>query len=702
MNNLLEQPVTDYWKGGLGESQAPVEPKKKDDQDDVSEESKSKRELVKSWCAKIKKAKEKWNNDFERMRHNMDFVAGLQCPGQDKIEWDEQVINFTMKTINNRVAALYARNPQVDAKVRERLDFAVWDEKMETIIEAVQQAQQMQMMGQPVPPELLELLHDFQTGKARQRQAERIGKTLKVVYQYFQQTQEPRFKIQMKQLVRRVAICGVGYIKILFCRDNEDELTHSETADSVSDRAKSAMRILEKLQDGKIETSSADVQTLNNLVASLNITPTDNEFSKMRERLVFDFPQATAIIPDTECRMLRGFVGARYVAEEFRLPVETVNTFFDLDIKSTDISQLDSKGQPVVSPQDTSKKDDAIPNKVLLWHVHDLDSKSDFIIADGYKDFILAPEPISPCTRGFWQIIPVLFNDVEVTEECKATIFPPSDVDLIKPVQKEWNRTREALKQHRIANRPRGMVAKGALTDEDLDKISNSQGNQIVELAGLQPGTEPGKALQPLVMTPIESSLYDTAPLREDTLLATGQQEANIGPVQANVTATVGNIAEQSRVAVVSSDVDGLDDSLTDAARCGGELILHAMSIETVKRIAGVGAVFPTENKADFINEIELEVVAASSGKPNKALELNNWQQISQILMAAQAAPQAMIRETIKRMDDRLDPADFFPLPPMPVAAPAPAPGVASKGTGNPPVDNAPQGPRHPQPVNRS
>jgi hypothetical protein len=132
----------------------------------------------------------------------------------------------------------------------------------------------------------------------------------------------------------------------------------------------------------------------------------------------------------------------------------------------------------------------------------------------------------------------------------------------------------------------------------------------------------------------------------------------------------VGTISEQSRQSVASSDVDGLDDVLTSLAKCGGEMLLKEMSPQVVQEIVGVGAVWPQENRKDFLNEIELEVVAASSGRQNKMLELQNWQQVAPLIMqAAQMPPQtqptiqAVIRETLKRLDDRAEPAEFFPIP---------------------------------------
>lgn len=676
-NMLGEDPQT-IQQPQQAEPDKYVDKTPKDKDKPENDETKSQRSAVKRWCKRIKDAKEKWDKDFERMRENMDFVAGLQWSGQKYITYQQYIVNMTLRTINQRVAQLYARDPKVSARARERMNYQIWDEREESLIQAMLETTIAQQQGLPAQPQNMALLTDFQQGHAHLQQVRKVGETLEKVYMYQQDTQEPRFKVQMKQLVRRASVAGVGYIKVAFCRDYENEPTQSETRLSVIDRAKAAKRILERMEEGKIQPSDAEAETLRNLVASLQVNPLDAEAVKVKERLIFDFPQPTAIIPDENCRMLRGFVGADWIAEEYNYSLEFVNAYFEKDITpNADVKEYGPDAKPIESQYFDDSKGDFSKSKVRLWQVYDLKTKSTFIVCDGYKDYIVAPEAISPSTKGFWQIFPVTFNDIEVVDGCKATIFPPSDVDLIKHPQKEYNRTRNAMRRHRVANRPMYVYPEGTFTEEDKVMIENADEQEFFGLKGVPPGTDMSKVLAPLNKVQIDASLYDTGSIREDILLGTAQQESNIGPAQPNVTATVGTIAEQSRMSVTASDVDGLDDSLTDVAKCGGEMLLREMSTETVKEIAGPGAVWPEQDKETFINEIELEIVAASSGRPNKAIEIGNWERIAPLIMQAVSMPaqaqptiQAMIRESIKRYDDRLRPEDFFPLPVPQMTAP--------------------------------
>ena len=144
--------------------------------------------------------------------------------------------------------------------------------------------------------------------------------------------------------------------------------------------------------------------------------------------------------------------------------------------------------------------------------------------------------------------------------------------------------------------------------------------------------------------------------------MSSGMQEANLGPAGKDVTATVGTIAEQSRMTMLGSNIDDLDSFLSRLAAAGVELMLRGFSQETMKRIVGVGAVWPEGQAEDYINEVQIKVKAASSGRPNKALELSQIQQIVPLLLQAGANPHGMVEEIVSRWDTQIDVDKFFPL----------------------------------------
>lgn len=671
---------------------AAASPSTKESKPDPTQEAQAEA-AVKRWTTRIRNAKKHWEPAFKRMRQDMDFASGLQWPGQETMETKRYVANTVLRTINQKVATLYARNPVAEYQRRPRMDYQVWDERLESLLQATQS-----LAMNPLDIQSKAILTDYMNGHNRKMLIDKVGRTLEIVYKYQQDEQEPNFKTQMKRLVRRVATCGVGYTRLSYVRDNEAMLSPSGKQSSLQDRIKKTRRLAEKYEEGDVNKESATAYQLGHLFASVGHSMTDPvELQDVHEGLVFDFPSATAIIPDTRCRSIRDFDGCHWIAEEMLLPLEIVNAFFESDIKpGGELIHYSEHGQ--YKPKETNP-DDKDPEQgphVCLWHVFDQDTKSQFYIVDGYKKFVSSPDVLAPPIRRFWPIFTLTFNDVESDPQSKTSVFPPSDVTLMRSMQKERNRSRDQLKQHRVGSLPLRMTGKGWLTKEDKDSINGAEANEIIEIEGAgsaSQGLDLNKMLAAFQPAPINPAVYDTAPLDQDVLLVVGGQQEAL-PVAKKESATSATIAEQSRNLTSSSNVDDLDELLSDLARSGGEMLMREMATETVQRIAGPGSAWPTVEREDFLDEIYLEAVAASSGRPNKAVEIANFERLVPFLMQAGASPAFIVREGIHRLDDRLDPEEAFPLLPPQMSAPPPQPkGGTPNGQPNQPTPPRPQQP---------
>jgi hypothetical protein len=104
-------------------------------------------------------------------------------------------------------------------------------------------------------------------------------------------------------------------------------------------------------------------------------------------------------------------------------------------------------------------------------------------------------------------------------------------------------------------------------------------------------------------------------------------------------------------------------------ARASSQVLMREMSPEQVVNICGPGAVwpglmdatgmapaFPALSDLDIVNEVWLEIQAGSSGKPNQAIEIRNWKEMLPFLLQMGSIPPTWLaRETIRRLDDRID-----------------------------------------------
>lgn len=656
--------------------------------------------LVKQWLDKIRQAKVHWAKDFKRMKDDMAFNASVQWAGQTTMEDDRYIVNLIHRLISQKVASIYARNPTVEVTPTERMLYQIWDESLESLQSNVMQAQQMVDAGIPLPPELAAFFADVDNGKSRERLVKNVARTLQLLLTYQMGSQIVDFKDNMKAAVRRTEVASVSYCVVNFCRDDGQykDMSSIDVGGTVADRMSRVQGLLREISEKSLDTSSPEFEELQVLMTSVSENPQDQ--AVLQERIEFDFPMATSIIIDPACRSLKNFVAAEWVAHEFVVPLECVNTVFKTDIKVGDIQATEANEQnPTLA---ATKEDQKAQTKVCFYRLWDYKTKTECWLVDGWKSFVQQPAAPLADVTGFWPIYALTFNDVEIEPDATNSIFPPSTVQLAKPAQKEWNRTRQALRMQRLANSPRYLVRKGMLTDEDKTKLAACTDNEVIEVAGCPPETNLQQWIVPFVPAPIDPALYDTAPLEKDLLLATGMQQANLGPAQPNVTATVGNIAENSRLDVVGSNIDDLDCFLSRIMQCAGEMSLQLMSRDTVVRIVGQGAVWPEqdEERADFLNEILIKVKAASSGRPNKTMDMQNWSQSAQILQAAGASPIFMVEETLRRLDDRMDIEKAFPLLPTTGNAPSPE-GEEEQPTGaSGPSINEENGPPAPNPQN--
>jgi hypothetical protein len=96
----------------------------------------------------------------------------------------------------------------------------------------------------------------------------------------------------------------------------------------MSERVANIERLASDLADREIEPDSADAEELKLAIRSL----TAETQLVVREGLTFDYPDSTAIIPDTRCRSLRGFLGANWVAQEYLLTPDEIEEIYMVDV----------------------------------------------------------------------------------------------------------------------------------------------------------------------------------------------------------------------------------------------------------------------------------------------------------------------------------------------------------------------------------
>lgn len=646
------------------------------DRESETQVSEADRNLHKRIAETIRADKKHHAKAFKRMR--MSMRVALRGRTDD---WNESnyVANIIGRHIKAKTAALYAKNPKAVARRRETLDFTIWDEDEKALMLAFDTIQNATMMlaqtpnvigmdGQPVggPTELppgfeqaQALIADFQQGMQRRQQSKKIGKTLEILFAQSLREQKPiDFKAAMKQLVRRACTTSVGYVEVGFQREKGPRPGMTEKLADARTRLDHLRKLSEDAAAGEIDNEDAEMAELERSIAELQSEPE----IVLQEGLIFDFPQSTRVVPDRLCKSLMGFIGARHLTIEYLFTKDEVREMFDVNLTRQKYTPYNADGRSTMDDDEGSTQRDlwedgdenggtaARGDLCCVWKYYDKPSGMVYYLLDGYDGFIREPAAPDVFVEDFWPVYALTFNAVESEDE----LFPPSDVELLISMQQEYNRARQGQRQHRDAAKPRYVAPIGVLSEDDKAQIESAAPFTVSEL-NIEPGTDIKSILQVVPMAGVDPNLYETNQLFTDMQLVVGTQEAQLGGTSKS-TATEAAIAQGASSSSDGSSIDDLDTFLTAIARAAGQILLKEMSPEKVMEIAGPGALWPQMTLAQIAGELFLEVEAGSTGKPNQAAEIQNWERLlPSLIQMPTINPTWLARETLRRLDDRLD-----------------------------------------------
>jgi len=654
----------------------PIQPQSKVMERDRPTPDAARAASVVEWHGRVTRAREYWEkNAFERMRLNMRMARGDQWgeaanPNRrgpqipDMLNDDpgaRYVANITLRHIQARTATIYGKNPKFVARRNKRLTATIWDgtiqsvnKAMQTLADAAQDP--MNPDAQAAMVQAQALLQDAQQSMAQSKQMDRIAETLELLFEHEIAEQAVPFKVQMKATVRRALTTSVGYVKLGYqtVMGMRPEI-ESQLAD-MSERLATMERLSADIADGETPPDAPEADQLKSMMKDLKAQGQ----IVVREGLTFTFPNSTALIMDPQIQQLRGWVGAEWVAEEYVLTRDRIKEVYKVDVGQSASSRLyrDVSGRfvPDKDAASANGKEPDWDSKFCVWEIYNKADGLVYVVCDGYPDYLTEPAQPDVWLERFYPWFAFVTN--EIYDE--GSIFPPADVDLLRDPQLEINRARQGLREHRRAARPKTIVRAGILEDDDKSSLETSKAHAVVELKGLPNDMSVDEALMSFPGPEIRAELYETDTAYQDVLRIVGVQEANLGGTS-GATATESSIAEGSRMSTVSSVIDDLDEFLTEIARAAGQVLFAKTSKQRVMEIVGPGAVWPELTRDQIAKEIYLDIEAASTGRPNKAQEIQNATQMMPLLLQIPGlSPEWLAREMLRRLDDRVDITDAF------------------------------------------
>ncbi len=666
-------------------------------------EDKSREELVKELTTWALETRTFWQPVFDRIRHEQKFASGKQWPKEYKTQSDNlepYIGDVVQQLINRKTATLYAKNPTPEAKQRETMPFTVWDENQQsidgaraTVAQAMQlkaQAQALQQAGQQVPPPPPEaerqvadaqaIIADYEKGEMKKALLTKLGRTATLLIKKEWESQQPDLVVSMKQTVTRILTSRVGYIKVMYRREDDSPETVEASMNTLADDLQAMRHALMRMSEPDFDPESAEAEKFKLLAQSTQEAQNPNANTPTDEGVIYDFLPATSVLIDKNCRSLREFVGARRIAHEILMTIEECERKFKISLRDTGAVLYSDDGTQETRKTDYKLKasdDNSLAknkSKVCVWEFQDKDTGQVLVVCDGVKDFLKEPEPNEPMLKRFWNIVPVVFNcqEVEVNDpDQDVTIFPRSDIRLAMPMQIDINVAGEGLREHRTANRPTWVGVQSKFTSNtgqnDLLKLSSPRpAHTVLMLDSLNPGEKIPDFIQELPKQPIDQAMYSPAPSNQAMMLATGMQAADIGQQRPDEKATGQNIAAQQKATTDSSNIDDLDFALSTLAQMTWEMLIQEMPQAVVKKKVGAGAVWPelSQERLNTMSEIYLSIEAGSSGRPNQMQEVENFKviapQLSQYMLASGKDQEPLIKEGVRRLNDKLDVDEFL------------------------------------------
>lgn len=647
--------------------------------DDVPEE---RQRRVTELCKMVRADLDHWKYAFTRMNKWRDFARGLQWPGTKKEDLSNAdrsyTANITMRHLKQRTASIYAKNPTFIWRQKQRLVSSIWDGNPQSLMIA----QQAVATGADIDGSQMMVLQDAMQAIQQRQQSRKWGETLTFLYGHFWREQIPTAKKMAKKQVLTALTCGVAYFKQTFQRAMDYPPDVSRSIQDHLAMLKHVERLALEAQDGDIGPGDAKLEELRTSLAALEQT----EQIILREGLAFDYPDSTNIIPDRNMTYLPGFVGCGHMTEQYCLTPEQVREVYGVDIGKRGLRYTDNDLEPVGISRNTTQRE-----TVRVWEIWSRDDNMVYHVCEGYPDYLREPHPPEAWTERFYPWFVYAPNAIDDPTDP----FPPSDVELMMSQQMEINRAGEALREHRFAARP-GWVTGSNIPDEDRVALGSRVAHSITVLRGLGEDGDIKKMFQAFPTPGIDPNLYNTGPAFDDILRSVGTQEANLGGSSGS-TATETSIAEGSRQSALASAIDEFDDLLSEMARAGGQILMKEMSPEKVMQIVGRGAFWPPQTQEQLADEIYLEAVAGSSGRPNQAQEVSLLERVFPLLFQLPGiSHEEMARFAIRAVSDTANLDDWIStgsLPVMSLSSGMAGPGGAPEQQGAAGHNNAPRPP---------
>jgi hypothetical protein len=480
-----------------------------------------------------------------------------------------------------------------------------------------------------------------------------------------------RLKKRMTRAIPSAMTNGVAWIKVSYQRDYwQDPIIQNRIADAQDNLAR-IRKLTESAesQDGG-ENTEADEAELEQQIAALQ----EQVEVLLEEGLVLDFvADQDILILDDGLTTFSEYPQSRAIAHQLFMTTGDFEERFGK--KPTGKKYGDRREAAAGNEQSQTRQRGERQQFVRVFEIWDRRSQTIYTMEDGAKAWARDPYRPQRLGRRWYPFFGLYWNEVD------GQFYPIPDVEQWTGLQDEYNAMRTQLAQARKENRPGFAYRKGgALTDEDVENLANRRGRQFVGVTTTGSNAPLQGEIVPFPQYTIDGNAYDSTPILRDLEQTSGASDASRASINKAKTATEAEIQAMGMQSRTAYRQDVIEDVIGEMAEYAAQILLQELTPEQVERIAGAGSVWPAMPRDEIFDLVSVRIRGGSTGKPNRHQEREQWVQLApQIISFMQQVQQfrqmglndqaegviELLRETLKRFDERLDIEKYFPpLPP--------------------------------------
>lgn len=377
----------------------------------------------------------------------------------------------------------------------------------------------------------------------------------------------------------------------------------------------------------------------------------------------------------------RCFMRQDEIARKWGVPTKEIQAY---TLAQTTTGRLSTARDTSLDPvQRMSPEVSTVNDEIAVWELYHRPTLHRYVFIPGMKRF-LEKEVWQACGQRFFPFFELSFNRVT------GNRIPPSDVQLVRKLQDEYNTLRSHDREARRGAYPCLLVPKGWLDDTAKELYRNRYPFSIIECDRAE---EALAAMKETVTVPYDPRLFDTSRVAGDMAEMFNLPRAVTGQTDGSDLASSVALAKEGMETGVARRKVLINRLITDVFKWMAEISLKVFPESVIKKRCGDLAVWPRLTVEELYTTIHIEVQGGLTGRPRSKDQQDFWLNFANIaknlgtpVNGVEVLKQLMEAENIRR-----DPTRFIsPLPAF--GAPPPGPGMPgpTQGGGATPEGGAP------------